>query len=126
MGIIGLGIDVVEKERVRDVYTRFGERFLRRILCDDEIAYCMKRVDPVDCIAARFAAKEATYKALGPTPDEIIPFRDIEIKMDRRRPEIAMYNRSKEFADKMGVTNTLVSISHDGGIAVAIVVLSND
>ena len=126
MAIIGLGVDVVEIKRIKGVYARFGERFLRRILRDEEIEYCLKRVNPVDCIAARFAAKEATYKALNPTPDYIIPFYDVEVKMNRRRPEIVVGGKAKNLADKIGVTRILVSISHDGGVAVAAVILSDD
>lgn len=126
MAIIGLGIDIVEQNRIRGVYERFGERFLKRILCEDEIAFCMRRVDPVPCIAARFAAKEATYKALGPGYEDSIPFHDVEIKMEGRRPTVILRNRAKAHADNSGATQTLLTISHDAGVAVAVVILTND
>ena len=126
MGIIGLGIDIVEQRRIRDVYERFGERFLRRILCGREITLCLTRANPVPCIAARFAAKEATYKALGPGYEDFIPFHDVEIEMEGRRPKLVMRGRAGAQADSLGVTRTLLTISHDAGVAVAVVILTDD
>lgn len=125
MAIVGIGIDIVEQKRIRDVYRRFGKRFLKRILCVSEIEFCLRRNDPVPCIAGRFAAKEATYKALGPGYEDVIPFHDVEIEMDGRRPIVRLHGRAKEQADGIGVTQTVLSISHDAGVAVAVVILTD-
>ena len=65
MDVIGLGFDTTDIPRVADVFDRYGERFLRRIFTDGEIAYCMRHRNPVPHLAGRFAAKEAGMKALG-------------------------------------------------------------
>ncbi|HON08751.1 MAG TPA: holo-ACP synthase, partial [Verrucomicrobiota bacterium] len=63
--IIGTGIDIIEVERVAASYKRFGDRFLKRILKESEIEYCLSHKNPAQFIAARFAAKEAISKAFG-------------------------------------------------------------
>src|SRR5262245_39304511 len=65
MEIIGVGLDATEIERVADMIDRYGERFLRRVFTDGEIAYCQRKRDFASSFAARFAAKEAAMKALG-------------------------------------------------------------
>ena len=124
--MIGIGIDIIDQKRIQNVYERFGERFLNRILCEDEITFCLRRVDPIPCIAARFAAKEATYKALGPGYEDVIPFHDVEIKMNGRRPQLVLRGRAKAQADNLGATRALLSISHDAGVVVAVVILTDD
>jgi len=63
--ITGIGIDVVQNDRLRDSVQRFGDRFLNRIYTEEEIAYCKNCVKSEIHYAARFAAKEAAFKALG-------------------------------------------------------------
>jgi holo-[acyl-carrier protein] synthase len=65
MAIIGLGFDATDLPRIRDVFDRYGDRFLRRVFTEGEIAYCTRQRDPVPSLAGRFAAKEAAMKALG-------------------------------------------------------------
>ena len=65
MNIIGIGIDATDLHRVAELLERYGDRFLRRVFTDGEIAYCTKRRDPVPHLAGRFAVKEAAMKALG-------------------------------------------------------------
>jgi holo-[acyl-carrier protein] synthase len=65
MSIIGLGFDATDIPRIRDTVGRHGDRFLRRVFTDEEIAYCKRHRDPAPSLAARFAAKEAAMKALG-------------------------------------------------------------
>jgi holo-[acyl-carrier protein] synthase len=63
--LLGTGIDLVEVERIAQSIARFGERFLRRVYTEGEIAYCQARIAGAESFAARFAAKEAAAKALG-------------------------------------------------------------
>jgi len=79
MSIIGLGFDATDIPRVREVFERYGERFLRRVFTDAEIAYCTRRRDPVPHLAGRFAAKEATMKALGTGLSRGVAWKDIEV-----------------------------------------------
>lgn len=119
MGVVGIGLDVVDIPRFAGVYERFGEKFLRRVFTDAEIAYCGKRAEPLNCYAGRFAAKEAVFKALGGGNGEPIPLRDVEIAMDGRRPTARMQGTANRLAQERGIIEMLVTISHDAGIAAA-------
>ena len=79
MSIIGLGFDATDIPRVREVFERYGERFLRRVFTDVEIEDCTRRRDPVPHLAGRFAAKEATMKALGTGLTRGVVWKDIEV-----------------------------------------------
>src|SRR5258707_786032 len=93
MSILGLGFDATDIPRVREVFGRYGDRFLHRVFTDGEIAYCTRHRDPVPSLAARFAAKEATMKALGTGHSRGVLWKDIEgagpgieIQADRAEP----------------------------------------
>ncbi|MEW5744057.1 MAG: holo-ACP synthase [Nitrospirota bacterium] len=75
MVVFGIGVDIVEIDRIRKAVERWDERFLQRLFTGKEIAHCLEKRDPAPSLAARFAAKEALVKALG----RHIPFTDIEI-----------------------------------------------
>src|SRR3990172_12110643 len=79
MDVIGLGFDTTDIPRVADVFDRYGERFLRRIFTDGEIAYCMRHRNPVPHLAGRFAAKEAGMKALGTGHSRGVLWKDVEV-----------------------------------------------
>ena len=75
--IVGTGVDIAEVPRIRESVERFGERFLRRVFTDGEIAYCeRKTVSRFESYAARFAAKEAGMKALGTGWNHGVRWRD--------------------------------------------------
>ena len=76
--VVGLGIDVIQNERIRDSVTRFGSRFINRIYTETEIAYCSNCADPGIHYAARFAAKEAGFKALGTGWAAGVKWKDID------------------------------------------------
>jgi len=80
--ILGLGIDIIEIERIRSVYDRWGESFLKRVFTGTEIDYCLKKRDPAASLAARFAAKEAAFKALSQAGVKVSGWKDIEIETD--------------------------------------------
>ena len=82
MDIIGLGFDATDIPRIADVLERYGDRFLRRIFTEGEIAYCTRRRDPVPSLAARFASKEACMKALGTGHSRGVLWKDIEVYRD--------------------------------------------
>jgi holo-[acyl-carrier protein] synthase len=120
--IVGLGLDMVEIDRIRDAYARFGERFLARILCDAE----RERLpaDPVLYLAARFAAKEAAVKALGTGFTMGIGFHDLTIGRDRRgKPDLSFSGKALERARVLDVSETHISLTHSRDAAAAVVVL---
>src|SRR6187549_1245148 len=91
MSILGLGFDATDIPRVRDVFARHGDRFLRRVFTDGEIAYCMRQRDPVPSLAGRFAAKEAAMKALGTGHSRGVLWKDIEVFRTFGPPQLRLH-----------------------------------
>jgi holo-[acyl-carrier protein] synthase len=122
--ITGIGTDIIEIERMRKVYERFGERFLQRVFTEGERAFCMRRADPVPGFAARFAAKEAVMKALGTGFAKGVSWRHVEVvRSPGEVPEIKLHGTAADIARKKNVANTHLSISHGREHAVAFVVM---
>ena len=120
--VVGLGIDVASIERLRSALDRFGDRFWQRILTANERADLASRPDRALALAGRFAAKEAAAKALGGQPD--VWWHEIEIRPDARgTPVLTFLGPARGHADRLGVRRALVSITHDAGVAAAVVVL---
>lgn len=127
MAIIGIGIDLVEVERIRTLLERHGERFKARTFTEVEVAYCDGCADPAMHYAARFAAKEAGAKALGTGFAQGVFWVDIEVARDvAGRPELRMHGAARALAEKQGVTQCHVSLSHTKEQAVAQVVLEGE
>jgi holo-[acyl-carrier protein] synthase len=126
MNILGLGFDATDIPRVRDVFQRYGERFLRRILTDGEIAYCTRRRDPVPHIAGRFAAKEATMKALGTGHSRGVLWKDIEVVRHGGPPKLLLHGGAARRAASMGITSSLLTITHSDALAMAQVLVLGD
>lgn len=117
--ISGIGTDIVEIERIKKAVGRKGDRFLKRVFTDDELAYCSGRADPYPCLAARFAAKEAVLKALG-TGLAGCRLTDVEVvRTGSAAPGITLRGKARELAGKAGINRFLISVSHDRGRAVA-------
>lgn len=121
--IAGVGIDIVDIHRVASIVERYGERFLERILTPAELGRCRALLDPAPYLAGRFAAKEAAFKALGAPRGSGIGFHDVSVDSSGGRPVITLGGRAKERAAELDVRDVHVSISHDGGCAVAVVIL---
>ncbi len=120
MEILGIGVDVVETVRIETSLQRFGERFLKRVFTADEIAYCSAMPHAARHYAARFAAKEAVSKAFGTGISGGIGWRDIEIlRKENGAPFIVLHHVARELAEKIGVMEALVSLSHSDHYAVA-------
>ena len=114
------GVDIIEIPRVRQVLERYGERFLERVYTSGEIAYCRGR--PPN-LAARFAAKEATMKALG-TGVRGVGWKDIEVvRQESGAPSIRLHGRAERRAERLGVQEISLSLSHSEDYAVAFVVI---
>jgi len=81
--VLGIGVDLTQMPRMRRVVARWDERFLQRVFTEEEIAYCRRRRDPIPHFAARFAAKEATLKALGTGLRMGVNWRELEVRRER-------------------------------------------
>ncbi len=119
---MGVGLDIVEVERVADALTRHGERFLERVFLAGEQVPGRGGRTWLQRLAGRFAAKEAVLKALG-TGLRRCRWRDVEVvRSPSGRPTVRLHGALAERAGELGVTEVLVSISHGRRYAVAVAV----
>src|SRR5213080_4040019 len=127
MRINGIGVDLVNIPRMRDVIDRWQDRFLQRVFTEQEIAYCRARRDPVPHFAARFAAKEAALKALGTGLRMGVSWRELEVQRERgQAPTLVLSGRSREVSEARGGRRVLLALTHDGDYACAHAMLVDD
>ena len=126
MAIIGLGFDATDIPRVREVFARYGDRFLRRVFTDAEIAYCMRQRDPVPSLAGRFASKEATMKALGTGHSRGVLWKDIEVLRHGGPPQLRLTGGAYRRFQAMQARRSLLTITHAETLAMAQVLLLDD
>src|SRR5580698_8888810 len=102
--ILGVGIDIIEVRRIQASYEKFGERFLKRILLDSEIAYCLLHKVPGPFLAVRFAAKEAISKAFGTGIGSQLSWLDMEIaKRESGEPYVILHGGGQKLlAERSG------------------------
>ena len=123
--IYGIGTDVVEIARVGSVVDRWGEHFLRKVFTERELAYARSRKDSIPHIAARFAVKEAVAKALGAPPG--LHWHDAQVPRTAGAPPVLEVTGTVAArAAELGIARFHVSISHDAGIASAVVIAERD
>ena len=122
--IFGVGTDLVELSRVQQTYERFGDHFVDRLLMDEEQELFRRNKWPVRFLAMRFAAKEATVKAMGTGFAHGVWIRDVGIVNDRRgRPLIIWSERGRAVCDELGVGDGHVSLTDDAGLILAFAVV---
>lgn len=118
--VVGLGTDIVEIVRIGRMVERHGEAFLNRVYTDEEIRYCQKRRECYQHFAGRWAAKEAVMKTLGTGWVRGVSWRDIEVGSEKSgRPVVQISGGTKEFTDKLGIDEVLITISHCRSYATA-------
>lgn len=121
--VFGIGIDLIEVERIKKQLTS-NPRFAKRIFTQREIDYCEGKKNQAQNYAARFAAKEAFFKALGTGWRDGLGFSQVEIiNNELGKPEIILNGKAQQLAKDKGITNMQVSLSHIKNLASAIVVL---
>jgi holo-[acyl-carrier protein] synthase len=122
--ILGIGIDLIEVERIRASFAKFGDRFLKRILHPAEIDYCLSHRDPSPFLAARFAAKEAISKAFGTGIGAELGWQDMEIRRkESGEPYVVLHGGGEELFKKRGARTLLISLSHTQAHSTAIAIL---
>lgn len=115
------GVDFIEIERIAGVLDRYGDRFLRRVFTPGEIAYCRRRAPN---LAARFAAKEAVMKSLG-TGFRGVGWRDVEVvRAPSGAPSPRLHGRALRRAERLGITEIAISLSHSRGYAMVVAIAS--
>ncbi len=122
--IYGIGIDIVEVTRIQEASRRWGARFEQRIYTHQELTYCGDTPSRYWRLAARFAAKEATLKALGTGLTTGMRWQDVEIQADAvGKPEIVLHGEVERYAHARNIGAVFVSMSHTNVYAVAQVTL---
>jgi len=118
--IVGLGTDIVEIVRIGRMIERHGELFLQRVYTEEEIRYCQRRKECYQHFAGRWAAKEAVMKSLGTGWIRGIGWQDIEVRSQKSgQPTITIRGTAREFSDRLGITDILITISHCRAYATA-------
>ncbi len=124
--IVGIGVDLVEVDRMEKAMFGHPDRFRKRVFTALEVEYCEPRKNHFEHYAARFAAKEAVMKALGTGWRKGVAFSEIEVcRTEAGKPEIVLHGKTKQQAEKAGVLHAYLSISHTKRYAVAQVLLTN-
>ena len=124
--ILGLGTDLIAVSRVQELLSRHRERFLRRVFTPAERAECLARSHPAPHLAARIAAKEAAMKALGTGWGLGVCWQDIEVHSGAATaPSLRLGGIAKQRAMARGIRQAMVSLSHDGDYAIAVVVTTD-
>lgn len=124
--ILGVGTDLAEVERIRESIARFGDRFLNRIYTAGERAYAASKANPVERLAARFAAKEAGMKAIGTGWSQGVRWQDFAVANEKSgRPILGLDGVAKRIADAMGVKHISLSLTHTSALAFAIVIVES-
>ena len=124
--ILGIGIDIIEVARIKASHDRFGERFLKRVLRPDEIAYCLSHKNPAPFLAARFAAKEAISKAFGTGIGSQLGWQDLEVKHhESGQPFVVLHDAGKKLLEQRNGRIVHLSVSHTENYAAVVAVLES-
>ena len=124
MAILGIGIDIIEVERIQKSFEKFGERFLKRILHPNEINYCLSHRVPAPFLAARFAGKEAISKAFGTGIGAQLGWQDMEIgRKPSGEPFVILHEAGQKLLETRGGRTVLISLSHTQVHATAMAIL---
>jgi holo-[acyl-carrier protein] synthase len=126
VSVIGVGIDLVDLDRIARMFRSKGEHAFGRLFTEQERAYLATRPDPTGNAAARIAAKEAVYKAMQSLPGaRAIGWREIEVTRDEEgRPEILLHGLAARLADELGGVSIQISLTHSAVSAGAVAVVS--
>lgn len=123
--ILGVGIDMIEIERVSEKMTR-AEGFRELVFSQNEIDYCEKKKNKFEHYAVRFAAKEAFYKAIGQGWMNGTAFNEIEISNDEKgKPFVVLLGNTADLKIQMGISKIFVSLTHLKTMASAVVIIEN-
>jgi holo-[acyl-carrier protein] synthase len=124
--IVGTGVDLAEVPRIRASIERFGARFIERIYTPAEIAYVERKANRWERYAARFAAKEAGMKAIGTGWRHGVRWQDFEVaNLPSGKPTLRLHGVAARVADKLGVRNVSLSLTHTAALGMAHVILED-
>jgi len=125
--IYGIGIDLIEIDRIKSELLKSGDRFCEKIFTENEISYCRRGSNhhiQSQCFASRFAAKEAFLKAIGTGLRNGLNWKDVEVSSNKHgKPNFVLKNKALETIKKAKISNIQLSISHSRNVATAVVIL---
>ena len=122
--IYGIGIDLVENDRLEKIIKKWGDKFLNKIFSKGEILYCTRHAQSSIHFGARFAAKESFLKALGLGLGGGVKLSDIEVINDETgKPALKLNGTARTQIEKRNVTNIHLSLTHTKKYATAVVLL---
>lgn len=116
-------MDAAEIDRIGEAITRYGDRFVQRVFTEGEVAYCRRKRDSAPSFAARFAAKEATMKALGTGFSRGVYWTGIEVVRRHGPPVLRLHGGAAERFAALGCTGSLLTLTHSRDLAIAHVLL---
>ena len=126
MAVRGIGVDLVKVERLVQALERFGRRMESRLFTEGELEYCRRHKDPLPHLAARFAAKEAAFKAIGTGLSGGVGWKQAEvIQPGGQQPRVEFHGAALERFRALGCRSAHLSLTHDGGLAIACVVIED-
>jgi holo-[acyl-carrier protein] synthase len=125
--IVGTGIDLCEVDRIeKAIASSYGRRLVERVFTAREIAYAESKANRWERYAARFAAKEAGMKALGTGWRAGLGWQDLEVaNLPSGRPTLLLHRKAAEIAERLGVRNVSLSLTHTAEQAMAVVILES-
>jgi holo-[acyl-carrier protein] synthase len=124
--ILGVGIDIIEVERIASSYEKFGERFVNRILRPAEIEYCLSHKITGPFLAVRFAAKEAISKAFGTGIGAQLSWQDMEVgRKESGEPFVILHDNGEKLLASRGGRIVRISLSHTKEYAAAVAILED-
>ena len=124
--IYGIGTDIVAVERFQRFIDSGNSALIERLFTPAERSRCEKRKDAASCLAARFAAKEAFLKAVGTGLRDGLSWQDMDVSNDALgKPELKLSGKAAELFQALGLMRVHLSLSHDGGNAIAMVVVES-
>jgi holo-[acyl-carrier protein] synthase len=120
--VLGIGIDIIEIERIKKSINQFGDKFLNKIYTKTEIDYSFKKTNKYQHFAARFAAKEAIYKALSNDTNEVYSWQDVEIYNEvNGLPKVKFYGSLKDYLNHG--KELKISMSHSENYVTCVAIL---
>jgi holo-[acyl-carrier protein] synthase len=124
--IKGTGVDIVEIDRIRKTMEKGRDRFINRVFTEEEQRYCSRYRDPAPHFSARFAAKEALFKALGTGWAKGVTWLDVEVRReDPEAPIMVLQGEAERQCERLGAAHVHLSLSHSDQWAVATVILED-
>lgn len=122
--VLGIGIDIIEIERIKKSVDEYGDSFLRKIYTKRELDYSLSRKNKYQHLAARFAAKEAIYKALSNDTDKVYSWQDVEIYNEvNGLPKVNFYGELKDYLNDG--KQLKISMSHSDNYVTCVAILTN-